>query len=405
MYWLENIVFIFLFIVVEVFMSSIMYLKMFIHTFSLPQSLLYKIGFVVFWLIFGMFVELFFVGYDTYNVFKILSHHSGHQKIEVDNSEETEQEIVERKINIYTQIRETLKELYCERLKEIEDPNEEKPETVIEKDVKSNSNSRSNTKNYNKSIYSMITKKHEEKEINPSKISHEHFGFFSFPMSHIITRWKIKYYSKNKQSYTQINQGSPSNKNRSDNQNSITKRNGTQNVSETPREPKRYGNMDESANKSVSVIDDDPEEFNIDDMTESIAKEFLDNFIITDEGSSNNSINLVLFFKSIPFDIKKENYKRFEFFRYKLFQESLVAYLNKDEVNAFEYHDEKNRIRVSLVKQQLIDQKKSLKAINDSLANLESTIDQNAAKLGKDLNDDINNRPEDKKIYAKQPVF
>ena len=166
----------------------------------------------------------------------------------------------------------------------------------------------------------------------------------------------------------------------------------------------KMNKLEESANKSVSGIDDDlDEEFVVDPELEEIAKDFLNQFMVNDEASASNKVNLILFFKSVPIEIKRRDLKHYGFFNFRLFQESLIGYQNKEDVNAFEYHDEKNRIRVSLVKQQLIDQKKNLSTIKEALNMLEESVDTSAKKMGKDMYDDSKNRPEDRNIYAKQP--
>jgi hypothetical protein len=106
----------------------------------------------------------------------------------------------------------------------------------------------------------------------------------------------------------------------------------------------------------------------------------------------------VLFFKSVPHVIKGENIERVEFFNFKLFQESLVAYMNIEDVSAFEYFDEKNKDRVSLVGVQLHEQKKSLSTVKDSLTLLEQTIEAGARKMGKGGDDEEERNKELQKV-------
>lgn len=116
-----------------------------------------------------------------------------------------------------------------------------------------------------------------------------------------------------------------------------------------------------------------------------IAKDFLNRFLLNDENSQYAMINLILFFKSLPKKMTKESYKRSKFFNFKLFQESLVAYMNIQDVNAFEYNDLKNRDRIAIVRSQINDQKKHLNLTKDYLKILENSIERGAVRMGKEM--------------------
>lgn len=138
--------------------------------------------------------------------------------------------------------------------------------------------------------------------------------------------------------------------------------------------------------RSVSIIDDD----NIDGLEvpeedEKIAREFLQRFLLNDENSQFAMINLIYFFKSVPMRMTKETYKRCKFFNFKLFQESLVAYMNIQDVNAFEYNDMRNRDRIAGVRSQINEQKQTLDSTRDFLHTLENTINQGAMNVGKEI--------------------
>lgn len=152
--------------------------------------------------------------------------------------------------------------------------------------------------------------------------------------------------------------------------------------------------------KSLSFIDEDGnlDGLNVPPEDANMAQEFLNAFLLNDEGSANSQINLILFFKSIPTKIKTDRLKRVKFFNFKLFQESLVAYMNTEDVSAFEYHDEKNRDRVALVREQLNEQKKSLSTVKEALNLLEGTIEKGAKKMGKTLDQ---NNPKEKEEQQK----
>lgn len=71
------------------------------------------------------------------------------------------------------------------------------------------------------------------------------------------------------------------------------------------------------------------------------------------ESSADNHLDLILVVKALPYKITEENVEAMEMFNFKIFQESLIAHQNLDMVNAFEYFDDKNRVRVQNVKEKL----------------------------------------------------
>jgi len=70
------------------------------------------------------------------------------------------------------------------------------------------------------------------------------------------------------------------------------------------------------------------------------------NFLIGSESSSVDTIDLVLMLKAIPNKIVSYNIMQAKLFNFAVLQNSLIAFQNADQVNAFEYFDEKNKDRV-----------------------------------------------------------
>ena len=73
---------------------------------------------------------------------------------------------------------------------------------------------------------------------------------------------------------------------------------------------------------------------------------FINQFAIISEQSISTDVNLILILKALPSKIQIYELKRVESFNFKIFQESLIAYQNTDLVNAFEFYDEKNNMRI-----------------------------------------------------------
>ena len=412
MHWLENVLFIMLFVFFEIAISFVMYLKMFYIALYIPHGILYQILFICAWLFVGMFVELYFVFYDAWNLIIILSHHNGNQDKEKQNADNQEdEEMIINKVKIYNQIRSTMISLYKQVKENLEENAEngdsgDKGETTADKDYnKSVSNSKSNSKNHNKSATSFYITSKEEKDFMPDDNDKQNFDEFNFSLMAIINEFKALYYSKNKITSTPFGDRMREQMDRNGDGlvNPVSRKNSIRKAKEALKSnSKKNFQMEDS---SSNFDEEDEELYSISRDDETLAKEFVSRFLINDEGSANTQVNLILFFKSVPYKIKPMTIKRLEFFNFSLFQESLIAYLNMEEVNAFEYNDEKNRVRVSLVKQQLSHQKKNLGDIKDALAVLEESVEIEARRVGKDLYDDHNNRPEDKKIYSNEPKF
>jgi hypothetical protein len=113
MYWFENVLFIFLFIMFEILLSPLMFLKMFYHIFYIPQSFTTKIGVAIGWIFIGLFVCIFFIGYDTRIFINILRMTEGCQKTK-GNEIVITLENPEKERNIYNQLWEVMKKLYLE---------------------------------------------------------------------------------------------------------------------------------------------------------------------------------------------------------------------------------------------------------------------------------------------------
>ena len=108
---------------------------------------------------------------------------------------------------------------------------------------------------------------------------------------------------------------------------------------------------------------------NVTDEELEIANEFLDKFILESESSIEGHIDMILVLKSIPDQITKNTLSRAELFKFKVFQSSLIAHQNADIVDAFEYFDQRNKDRVYSIKDKLLDQKKELESIRQTLSN------------------------------------
>ena len=107
---------------------------------------------------------------------------------------------------------------------------------------------------------------------------------------------------------------------------------------------------------------------NVTDEELTIANEFLEKFVLESESSIDGHIDLILVIKSLPDYINKNTYSRAELFKFRVFQNSLIAHQNADIVDAFEYFDERNKDRVYSIKEKLSKQKEELESIRSTLS-------------------------------------
>mmetsp|Transcript_13250 Transcript_13250/g.20722 ORF Transcript_13250/g.20722 Transcript_13250/m.20722 type:complete len:81 (+) Transcript_13250:4090-4332(+) len=72
------------------------------------------------------------------------------------------------------------------------------------------------------------------------------------------------------------------------------------------------------------------------DEDEEIEK-LLKNFLIGSESSFLDTIDIVLMMKALPNKIVHYNLNQMQLFNFSILQNSLIAFQNADQVNAFEY--------------------------------------------------------------------
>lgn len=136
MYWVENVLFITCFILFEILLAPLMFLKIFYHIFYIPQSLVTKIMVLIGWFFVGLFICIFFIGYDTRIFVNILRMTEGCQK-----NKGKEVIIVkddpEKERNIYNQLWEVMKELYVDTKNELKGDDTSDNEQTIEKSKQS----------------------------------------------------------------------------------------------------------------------------------------------------------------------------------------------------------------------------------------------------------------------------
>jgi len=117
-----------------------------------------------------------------------------------------------------------------------------------------------------------------------------------------------------------------------------------------------------------------PDDFEVPEDELKLINEFIGRFAIISESSANNHLDIVLVMKALPQKVTEANVLSIEMYNFKIFQESLIAYQNLDMVNAFEYFDDKNRVRVQNVKEKLVTQKNELNEMKDLVQSIRTRI-------------------------------
>jgi len=123
--------------------------------------------------------------------------------------------------------------------------------------------------------------------------------------------------------------------------------------------------------------DIDMADFQIPAQEIKLVDQFLSMFTIVSENSQNEHLDIFLMLKALPNKILEYNLDQSQNFNFKIFQESLIAFQNKDIVSAFDYFDEKNMDRIMGLKQKMDDQRKHLVEVKDVMEVVKDKLQQN----------------------------
>ena len=81
-FWMENILFIIVFIMFEICLTPLVYLITFFNILFCTPGIFTTTAFIIWWSGFGIFYLLFMLMYDTYYLIVILSYHDGCKVVE-----------------------------------------------------------------------------------------------------------------------------------------------------------------------------------------------------------------------------------------------------------------------------------------------------------------------------------
>lgn len=117
---------------------------------------------------------------------------------------------------------------------------------------------------------------------------------------------------------------------------------------------------DVSGDEDGEEAKEEAPKMNADEQADQQVEDFLSKFLIGSESTFLDNIDLVIMLKALPGKITKYNMHQISLFNFNILQSAIIAFLNEDIVNAFEFYDKKNRDRVSNVRDLIIRQKDNL---------------------------------------------
>jgi hypothetical protein len=135
MYWIENVVFLVLFLFLEFVMTPVMFCKNYYHIWSSSQTLLPKIFISVSWTLAGPVFIVIYIAQDMKVMFNILKMTEGCQRFVKDNYEDTN---VEKEEKIFNQLRSVMISIYKQKKEEISKENGEEASEIFQSLHKSN---------------------------------------------------------------------------------------------------------------------------------------------------------------------------------------------------------------------------------------------------------------------------
>lgn len=91
-----------------------------------------------------------------------------------------------------------------------------------------------------------------------------------------------------------------------------------------------------------------------------IVESIIQKFLIGSESSFLVDVNILLILKALPKKVHNLNVAQMNLFTFSILQNSMIAFQNQDQVNAFEFFDEFNRNRVQNIRTCILQQKDNL---------------------------------------------
>ena len=114
-----------------------------------------------------------------------------------------------------------------------------------------------------------------------------------------------------------------------------------------------------------------------DELLDKCVEMFLAEFLIGSESTFLDNIDILLMLRALPTPIVNYNMEQNKMFNFNILQSAIIAFLNQNIVNSFEFYDIKNRDRVSTVRDLIMSQKANLDRVEDIMLNVQSHVYEN----------------------------
>ncbi|CDW78613.1 UNKNOWN [Stylonychia lemnae] len=389
-FWIENVIFLFIFLLYEIFLIPVVYVKTFINIITCSVGLFTIMFHCAAWFFSGFFFSFFLVFRDIYYLAKILSMHQGCRQA-LGLADELKEEVIDKevKLKVYNEIRETVIEVYIDIRKQNKGGEEydqflgnlndldilqilEKDSGKFEDEIFVVKQSVIHDEWKKRKARQILNKKKSLNGEKESGTKSQQLSRKGTAVSKGLITPKESVASIQKQKKTSMLQDVLGNKKASVSTKIMEA------MFQKPKTPDDAGSEndieededDSDDNRQDSEMDQNKQE-------EEIVEEYLKKFVIVSESSTLDHINIVIMLKAIPNQIVDYNLEQNELFNFKIFQDSLVAFQNLDMVNAFEYFDEKNRERVQNVKEMLISQRTNLNSVHDIISHVKHKVQKN----------------------------
>eukprot|EP00347_Sterkiella_histriomuscorum_P022855 403336899 len=409
MFWAENVIFVFIFLIYEICLIPAVYIKTFINIVSCSVGLFTIMFQLSYWFFSGIFFSFFLIFRDIYYLLKILSMHQGCRQA-MGLADELKEDVIDKdlKLKVYNEIRETVIAVYLDTRK-MNNGGDDYDSYLT-------------NGNFNDLDVLVILEQDSGKfdsELFVVKQSVIHDEWKKRKARQVLTQKKSMISPINSPTKSQMNKkGSTASLNEGSRFQQISRKGtsiskGGQTSGITPKESvaslqkirknqaisdliggKKTGSAsakiveamfqkpkldDDQSNDEDEEDEENEEGLEMDQnkLEEEIVEEFLKKFVIVSESSTLDQINILIMMKAIPNEIVDYNLEQNELFNFKTFQDSLVAFQNLDMVNAFEYFDEKNRERVQNVKDMLVNQRTNLNSVHDIISHVKQKVQKN----------------------------
>jgi len=97
-------------------------------------------------------------------------------------------------------------------------------------------------------------------------------------------------------------------------------------------------------------------------------------FLIGSESTFLDSIDLILMLKCMPNEFVEYNIGFVKLYQLNILQQSIIAYMNDSIVESFEFFDKKNSLRVSNVRDLIMNQKKHLEEVTSVMNEVKNCV-------------------------------